>query len=40
MRGEGVNWGEAGRREKGEGRKEKGEWRRERAALCTIFPEF
>ena len=28
MRGEGVNWGEAGRREKGEGRREKGEGRR------------
>ena len=25
MRGEGVNWGEAGRREKGERRREKGE---------------
>ena len=25
MRGEGVNWGEAGRREKGERRREKGD---------------
>ena len=34
MRGEGVNWGEAGRREKGEGRR--GEGRREKGDGNTL----
>ena len=38
MRGEGVNWGEAGRREKGERRREKGEGRGHHSAQFSLRP--